>query len=465
MTIVHQAPNRAVDAAHLRSVDRYPVMGALFTLMVPIGAWIIFPDWRIGAIILVAALWLVCGFSSASDSTSSYSACRLYLPIFMGYNSIGLFVTPHLDNRPLLIILLFASILAFWVGWYLGYGRLQVSRVNVARPAISGPANLLRGRAVSAIFLATLLLYSVLWFRAGALPVFAADPNLARTEFYPSGYIAMFIVMGVHVSSFSGLVWLFMDRSKRLIGAALWLSSTLLGLGTANRGIVFIPIVCSIVFIGISKRLNFGRMVPWFVIGIVLFSVLGYSRSVRSHGQAAYTQHLASLGYVGESQYLAPIMKYLLATADTFDKTVDLVPHSVSYAYGAEFFSPLLLKQSVDLYLKSIMGETFKGYGLALGSMNAFYLDWGVVGVVLGPFALGLLASYIFRHVRYTGDLRWNAIYGYVLTLLLLSNYGHPFAYLYYMIEPVLLWLVFSKPQIMAVPYPASVGDKSFKEA
>lgn len=455
------APSVGVESMLEKSRRNYWVTGVVCTVGLPIGSYFLFQDWLIVLSLFVMSLWLTSAFSRNVSPEWNLSACKIYLPVFTGYSLIGLGAS-NLGNTRVIAFAIVGSALAFSLGWLFsmpsGIHRVDKS-VAPSRDYIVGSH--FRMGWVWTFSVATLTIYGVLALRAGGLPAFADQPNIARTTFYPSGYVAMFVVMGVHVMSFVGLTKAVLERGNRFLGLLLWLAATGMALGTANRGVVFIPMVLSLVFITFRNRSNVARVVPVALLAALAFSALGYSRSSTSNGSVEYQRYLLKMGYDGPAQLFAPILNYMRSTIQTFDLSISYFPDVVDFAYGKQFFSPLLLQQSVDLYLKEEFGAKFGGFGLALGSMNALYIDWGLAGVLGGMFLFGLMSGWLFVKALRTGSLTWVVLYSYALTQLLLSVYGHPFAYLYYIVEPILLVFIMTKVPKGSSPSVIAPGSAS----
>ncbi|MDL9948868.1 hypothetical protein QSJ19_25465 [Gordonia sp. ABSL11-1] len=421
----------------------YPVsrIGACATVAVPFVVVWMFDDLLLAGVIAIGCLWLSLSFRRRLYPELSYSACRLYLPIFLTYNLLGAHAV-GLSNRAMIVFLTVGSVVGFAVGWLaVAPSRRFGSVLRSPRQMVSPTDGYFRSYLVIVVAIVTCGIFLALWIRAGELPVLSSDPNLARTQFFPSGYVASVVVMGLHVLAFVGAVLIFCER-RFVVGIGSLTISLLLGYSTANRGVIFIPLIFAALFVGYRLRANVSFLVPFALVGISVFSYLGFNRGVQTHGESNYSRYIEDLGYSGHSQMFGPAMKYIYSTAQTLDQSIVFFPSSVGHSFGLEFFSPLLLRQSVDLYLKDAFGGQFDGYGVALGSMNAFYIDWGFTGVLVGSLVLGLLASLLFFKGYVSGEPRWIAVYCYFLTLLILSNYGHPFAYLYYIVEPLLVFFL-----------------------
>lgn len=271
-------------------------------------------------------------------------------------------------------------------------------------------------------------------------PVLAADPGAARLSFFPNGLSSTIVVVSLQAALICSGVTLVQRRKgsrsgqKGLVGVSAWV--TLLLYLTGNRGMLLIPVLVVVLF-GLMQRTVWIR--PLLVGAMVVllgFSYLGYSRNLAAFGPT-YKTALAEKGFTGPLAILGPALDYLQGTSATLDQTIRVFPAVVQHPHGAEFFGPLLHKPSADLYLKKQFGDTFVGLGLALGAINAFYLDFGFYGIISGFLLLGLVSALLYRRALSREGL-WPLAYCLWLENLLLSLYGHPFAYLATLLMPLL---------------------------
>lgn len=315
-------------------------------------------------------------------------------------------------------------------------GALLIGRRRYSAPprwqefkysARTGP--LLAGLAIS------LVIYAYLVGRAGTPPVLSANPDLARTTFFRNGiFSTMFVVPLKAVLTCSAVCAISSRRHRRSFVLIAGFSALLLA-STANRGLLVGPIIIIVMYAALKLNLNFTRVAIIAGITLLAFSWYGYERAHAAYGQS-YINDLTLLGYGGWRRYLYPLSSYLGGTSSTFDKTIHQIPALTPFQNGHEFFGPLLHIPSADLYLKNLFGLTFQGYGLALGAMNAFYLDWGYVGILIGFGIGGMLLAFLYTKATASGGI-WTISYLVLVANFLLANYGHPFAYLSSLLIPI----------------------------
>lgn len=298
----------------------------------------------------------------------------------------------------------------------------------------------IRPAAFYALFLIAITTYGYLVYRAGGLPIFQTNPNGARLTFLINGYFSTIVFVGLVGCAVAGGIATLssVSRNRKPVAEPLVVLISLTALtATGNRGMLFYPVLALALYSLLRFRVRLAYILGFAILGIVAFSVSGYFRNKAAFGPT-YDEDLAIAGYPGVLKYLGPVGSYIGGSAETFARTLDVFPQHLPFAMGTQFFSPLLHKESVDLYLKEVFNLEFEGYGLALGAMNAFYLDFGWPGVVVGFFLMGSLAGYVYL-LAVTRGGRFVPAYVLVCANLLLANYGHPFAYVATVAAPLVI--------------------------
>lgn len=407
----------------------------------PFIMYALFGDVRMAVITAIGVIWLYYAVLIQDRAFRGLSAARIYLPLFFVYSGVS-FLGPPMSHTPEMILMCVLSGLAFLVGWVVAFppGRGQQLALpkkfqEIGKPVFKRPFVL--GSAI-----VTILVYGFCYTQAGGLPVFSANPNAARVTFLMNGYVSTVVVVGLHIMIACGLIDFFIVKRRlaKFTPAALCLLGTFLALAMSNRGVAVNPLVFALLYVLWHKNYKLRRLVPIGLVAVGVLSVAGYVRNLSSWGDT-YTADLQIQGFSGTGILFAPILNYVYGTAQTFDTTMNVFPESIPFQLGQQFFSPLLMKPSVDLYLKNVFGYNFEGFGLALGSVNAFYLDWGPLGTFVGPLIIGFVLAIVYRRAL-TGRVQWSVLYTYLLMQLLFSVYGHPFAYLFYIIEPILFFVL-----------------------
>lgn len=358
-----------------------------------------------------------------------------YLPLLVAYNviSIALARTRSTSTQYLFLALAIAAFLAGYRAYHRPERASEPTRDQAIEP-VPVHTLLLVGAAPTAVLL-------LLFLRSG-IPALAVDPNLARTTFFINGYIATLVIVGLQaafiVAGFSLSVAWSAARSGRYW--AIMISAAALLALTANRGLVVGPALTVALFATWGRAVPVAKLAVAATAALALFSYLGFQRNLSAFGPR-YIDDVATSGYPGTMRYLAPLGNYVAGTSVAFDLTIGLFPEHQAFPMGKVFFGPLLHEESADLYLKHLLGLNFVGFGLAIGAINAFYLDFGWWGILAGFLVFGAIASWLYERAIAHGG-RWVPLHCLWLSHLILSNYGHPFAYLSSIMIPVVVLLL-----------------------
>lgn len=398
----------------------------------------------LGLIIGCGFVWVVVAISSARSSKTQWSPLRIFIPSFVAYSAASSWLasTPTRDLE--LLCIGFVA-----VGFTLGYLLVNgAPRRNIRRPQI-GSAKVTKRVYIprlwipTGLFFAASLVLLALVSAAGTFPALAEDSNLARTLFFPNGVTSTIVVVGYQAALVVGgsvLVLRIRPRKNSLAWVLVVGSVVALGL-LGNRGMLVAPVIILALVFFWNRRIRLGPTILMALLGAALFSYAGFQRNLETFG-TSYIGNLEIAGYTGNKAIMAPLLQYVAGTSETFSRTILLIPKEIPFQNGLQFFGPLLMQPSADLFLKDVLGSDFVGFGLALGMPNAFYLDWGVLGCLVGAGILGATIGFVYAKANFS-DPRWILLCAYILTRLLLSLYGHPFAYLYYIVLPVIFWLSF----------------------
>jgi oligosaccharide repeat unit polymerase len=383
---------------------------------------------------------------------------QLILPVFIGYNFLSVLLgRTSTENRQLLFVA--GSAIAFAFG-------VSMVRRNFRRSpnvVLDKDTFLLLTPSVSILILGGLLgvgavLVGIQVIKNG-FPLFSNQVLAEREQFYPNGYYSTTATVAITVAVIcSGVAAKGAKRWKR----AILLAIMLVGLGLlavpGNRAAVLEPMIVLALYWLWDSRILRRRILIIGAIGLLLFSAAGYLRA-RSYDGPTYDADLAAQGYGGVLRFVGPGLGYVAGTSQTFDRTMHYFPTPIPYTGGSEFFGPLLHKEATGLFLKQTFGLNFVGAGLALGAMNALYLDWGPFGIVVGFFVFGVVSGYLYLRARIYGGI-WVVIYCIWLLRMLENNYGAPFANLSYLLVPIGVIIVLRKRRnlIADESYDVAVG-------
>ncbi|MDT0183229.1 O-antigen polymerase [Microbacterium sp. ARD31] len=362
----------------------------------------------------------------------------LVLPVFAGYN-IASALLANTATASLQLALIVGASIAFAVG--VGITLPKVVAIDVS--ASAGPLRV-RTRLLALVVAAGVLL-SLASFATGGIPVLSSQVAEARLEAFSNGVEGTLITTSLTVAIIIGGVGVFNRRGKERLP---WLLLLLLGFvvmyGFGNRGLYFIPLLTVLAYAVIQRP---SRLPAILVLGAVLIagiSAAGFSRDLQAFGPT----HLANLRATGlpeELLYLGPVVTYFTGTSTALDHIIRIFPNTVPHPNGATFFAAMLSplpgnQPTPGQFLKDSLGLQFTGGGLATGAIGGFYMDFGILGLLIGMVLLGVLAKFAAAW-SWKGP-RALTVFSYLITHLWFMNYSHPLTYMTVLTIPLILFLV-----------------------
>lgn len=282
------------------------------------------------------------------------------------------------------------------------------------------------------------------------IPLLSSNVAVERVEILSNGYLATVMVATLQAAIVVAAVSLDSRLKPRENGVYVLIVLGLVGviLLFGNRGTAVFPLLGVAIYYLLK---NYTRIVPIAVFATALLgavSIAGYIRNYTAWG-ATYDNDLARMGFEGPIKYFAPIIDYMTGTSTAMDIILNTIPDKVPYPMGNVFFSPLLAplpgeQPSPGVFLKQTAGFDFEGFGLAMGGIGGFYMDFGALGVLLGFLLIGALVGYARKKSQL--DSRWTVVLSWLGGHIVLMNYAHPLPNFATIILPVLLFWGLTKP-------------------
>jgi hypothetical protein len=374
------------------------------------------------------------------------------IPVLIGAGLANLgwipsLIAPWSDKTHTLVI---AGTIALWAG---GFTLDNVrSQLTVASNDIHWDERML----LRILFFTTgiaLMANAAQFLIAGQVPLFSADPDHARMEAGKIGYIHIFSVLSGHIIPIAALILFtgnnLCKKTRRLLVGIIVVNFALLLLWVA-RGMLIYPVVTVIAMNYILDKNSFGfkKILVTAVICLVIVSGLKYMRDVTRFGfdYDATGKHASTTGIehgiLGNAAvlYLTITLNYEILNRYTSAVPL-LAPHSdgrlmagnlTSYLPGSgvpytelNFQNALLKKHDKSLTLTS----TFFGIP---------YLDFGLPGVLVISFLVGLFYRLVWlRMIRYGSP--WSIfLYGYLISMAVFI----PYAFIYTQVS--FTWFILS---------------------
>ncbi|WP_416958587.1 oligosaccharide repeat unit polymerase [Nocardioides sp. T5] len=233
------------------------------------------------------------------------------------------------------------------------------------------------------------------WARAGGIPAIGPDSETARIAALTGSGIPFYLSMLLMVS-----VWIMAaGRSDlpRPIQLSLAFVAVVLLASTGWRNVPFALLAVSLLLLFYRRVVSLRTLILGVVMAVVGAVGFGIYRAVSSGITHYETSKLALNG-----QYGAAIWVYLRDYTATFSRNlvdvVQLAERSVP-EWGETFVWNILAlmpgsdREPFDLVLKQRLGLGFQGGGLPPTMMGELLLNFGQVGLIIGMFLIGILAS------------------------------------------------------------------------
>lgn len=361
----------------------------------------------------------------------------LVIPVFLVYQLLSVLLA-NTSTSGVQAALVIAASASFAVGAFVGHLPRRESMAR-GRPSVLD----VRGR----LFLATLgvgtLTAGYLYSQYG-IAVLSTSIAESRLAAFDNGYLGTIVVTALSVALILAATSAieapgFRAKLPWSIAAAL---SLVLIYGFGNRGMYVIPILTILAY----QIVRYPRRLVGVVLAgvglIIVVALAGYTRDLQLFG-SAHNSSLERAGIPADWTWLGPVISYFRGTSQAVDLVIQTFPAVAPHPAGATFFSAILAplpgeQLSAGVYLKNVLGLDFVGTGLASGAIGGFYQDFGVVGVVVGFFVLGVLG-------RFAQDASWRnprnlMFFAYLLSHFWFINYAHPLPFFTTITIPLFLF-------------------------
>lgn len=380
-----------------------------------------------------------------------------FLPVFVIYNMGSLFFA-RTETSSFQAVLVVIGVGSFIAGSVV-YAPFVTGKISSEMAAVRVPrfvAVFLVGSMVAGFLLAV-----------NGIPVLSGDVLTARLGAISNGYAGTVMVVALQSVLIVGLCRAVDLGSAVRRDILFWigiLSIAVLYL-FGNRGLYIFPLISVLAYLLIRRPKAVWMAIPGAVLGLTLISWIGFNRGFEAYG-SSYLSTLRRQGVSEQFYVFGPVIEYFKGTSQAVDAVIRTFPDSVPHPWGTVFFSPLLTplpgkQESAGVFLKESIGLDFSGFGLASGSIGGFYMDFGLVGVLVGFFVLAIIGQLIRRRAAVSG--RWTLVLAYYIGHLWAMNYSHPFPYLATIAIPVvILFLTSPCQQLTQSAYRSRAHSKEF---
>jgi oligosaccharide repeat unit polymerase len=294
---------------------------------------------------------------------------------------------------------------------------------------------------------------SYLYIVAG-MGVPALDPNAGELRLaivnYGAAEAVLFTSAYTVLLFLTAYLWSPVETGALRASGCLWMglvSLALLSLG--SRGFLAVPLVTAVIARHyVRKRF---RTVSLAAVGLVLFVVLGLYGYTRDTLLSSGSLTIGAGDTIQEKLFpFVYLYVYVLQPVDALQRVTEIIPREVGYQHGELTLGALrtLLPghhEMSDMFFKKILGSDFIGGGEPATLLGPFYGDFGVPGIILGMFFLGMLLGRLYAWMRSRPTLFRVLIYSWGMQTALFSLFGAIFPYITTLWIPFFWWVLDSR--------------------
>lgn len=226
---------------------------------------------------------------------------------------------------------------------------------------------------------------------------------------------------------------------KSIICVLIYIALLTIGGSRSNVIIVLSSLVFAIFYIRNIKIKLF-----YIIIGVAVFSYvlsfIGITRNLKGMSLSEKARAVESINLERKSIF-SPTLEYA-GSLETFNASLDYVPSKHDFLYGSFhvrnlvsaipfssrvsrlFFDNRKQYHSSDFFITYIIQGEYYTYGNGT-SLNAdLYLNYGVIGIVVGLFILGM----VFRKTENNVLLENTPTFNYIVLFLFMMGYALPYS-------------------------------------
>lgn len=409
----------------------------IYLLVTSIALGICFFSLNAAVVFHLISLAVICLFFSSKREEDIFSPVKVFSAIWffaLGVSNlrISIYESPW---SPYMWFNILMSITAFYCGsfivrWMDGRRFIPLDEIKERiKYAWSDPRSKI---LLSIVFVISASAIGYEFSYAGAIPLFAGTFGL----YVDSVRAAMAVNSVVHRIALSlvnvfilACFYIMLNRKQRIIGGIfpfiLALASLCLIVLTASR--LFLAEMIVPVMIGynylvrrISKRAFLMLAVAVFLLLVVSVTII---RNILPF------DYLQEIGFSPNYAWLAPGYLGISMNFWVFDKVIQGM--GGSYPFGFGWYSLYPLRVLFGFKERGIEGLTagfVHGAEWVTGTyLNEFYMDFGLIGVFVLPFVIGLVASLIYQRLRTKPSIFNIFLYSYFAWNIIFSIYANGF--------------------------------------
>lgn len=321
--------------------------------------------------------------------------------------------------------IIYGSALLFFAGCFFAN---KVSGVVQQAKSIRVPWSERRAVTILGIYMTvSVLVFAYMFQNVGGIDLLLRDPNRYRHNLFVPVIYNLFLYPVTAVGIFSCV--LFLDKRRRLYLLLIVLSFGFISLRLARMAPLFLLLILVVCYSQIRGiRLSYAAASAGF--GVLIFGVIGSLRSGFGMGSRLLEDGLIRVPlnnslFATLYVYIAPGFRNIQIVTNR----VSDLSYGINLTYGVYTLLPPV--RSILSDEKGDLGRDFYGSaGVFDTYLLDFYLDFGILGILVGCLVLGFISTYIYNKLRQSGGIGYLFLYAAIGASLLLSfvdnRFSHP---------------------------------------
>ncbi len=297
--------------------------------------------------------------------------------------------------------LIIISYLCFIIGYqYGGRGHIKKRIKNIFNPSHNGKSLLLVSIFV---FLVGMFSYAV-YFIKNWHSIFIDDLENGRVEAMTGNGLFLWLGSLVWLAVYMMYEQYLIDGKYKRITYLMFFGSAIFSILLGFRSALVNPILVMFFMKNKKKEIPIQKMV---FLALALFAFVGIYGAIRGGGGSSFDALL------GEFKVSSVNLNYI----------INAFPKNIKYQMGATYFFDFLSRfnpniEGITTWLKNVLKLSFSGGGVTPTLIGEFYINWGMIGVLIGM----LISGSLFKRV----DKMYRNPYNSVFLSCLILGYIRP---------------------------------------
>jgi oligosaccharide repeat unit polymerase len=316
---------------------------------------------------------------------------------------------------------------------------------------------------IVSLFLAYAISYGLNVLLRGEVPAFSETPGSTRVGFGLFG-IGLVIHVAPIVMFFVNQYFVLVPghRFRKTILGTVFLMSLGSFFLLLYRFDLVIWIIATVVFLYYASRHIRPRTI--LILGVLIASLYVGIQSIRFIGHIEnYLYYVSKMRFGLENAAFTEPYMYVAMNLENFVRAAERLDH---HTFGYYTFNALMsltgLKHWIAEY--AFLSETpylNSGYN-TYSFLWVYYRDFGVVGLALFPFLLGLVIAYLYYELRKNPRLITVSLYGMAVFVMAISFFHNALSLLHFVFN---VGVVYAVHRLIFIKEPGSTSGQSFRSA